>query len=86
MRTAPINFNHAGKSFDITAPEMGLSVEAMPSDLCCRQPNLVWYNPLIQLGQRKVGYITRAFYSGHDLADPWARADENSAFYGNFSF
>jgi hypothetical protein len=86
VRTAPISFTHAGKTFEVSSPEAGINVEAMPNDLCCRQPNLVWYDPLIQVGQRKVGYTLRAFYSGHEVADPWQRADENSAFYGSFSF
>ena len=63
-----------------------INVEAMPNDLCCKQPNLVWYNPLVQLGQRKVGYTLKAAYSGHLVGDNWERYGENSAFYGSFAF
>src|SRR5207237_91722 len=61
-------------------------VRAIANDLCCRMPNLVWYDPLVPLGQRKVGYTIKALYAGHTTSDPWQRADENSAFYGSFSF
>jgi hypothetical protein len=58
----------------------------MPNDLCCRMPNLVWYSPLVSLGQRKVGYTVKALYTGHTVGDNWERAGENSAFYGSFAF
>ena len=36
----------------------------MPNDLCCKMPNLVWYTPLVGLENRKVGYTSKALYSG----------------------
>ena len=86
VRTAPINFKHEGKAYQVDSAEAEINVEAMPNDLCCRMPNLVWYSPLVSLGQRKVGYTVKALYAGHSLSDKWERAGENSAFYGNFSF
>src|SRR5437870_3588147 len=86
VRSAPITFKHEGKTYEVNSADAAINVEAMPNDLCCRQPNLVWYDPLVQLGQRKVGYTLKAFYSGHEVGATWERADENSAFYGNFSF
>jgi Protein of unknown function (DUF1326) len=85
VRTAPINFKHDGTSYEITSTEAALNVEAMPNDLCCRMPNLVWYSPLVPLGQRKVGYTVKALYSGNAVGEGWERAGENSAFYGSFS-
>ncbi len=86
VRSAAINFKHEGKTYEVNSSEASIDVEAMPNDLCCRMPNLVWYEPLVQLGQRKVGYTTKALYSGHAVGDGWERSDENSAFYGNFAF
>ncbi len=86
VRSAPIIFKHEGKSYDVSSAEAAINVEAMPNDLCCRQPNLVWYSPLVQLFGRKVGYTLKAAYSGHEVGDTWERDGENSAFYGSFAF
>jgi len=86
VRSAPITFKHEGKSYEVASAEAAINVEAMPNDLCCKMPNLVWYDPLVPLTQRKVGYTIKAGYAGHLIADPWQKADENSAFYGGFSF
>ena len=86
VRTAPINFQHEGKTYEVSSAEAAISVEAMPNDLCCRMPNLIWYSPLVPLSQRKVGYTVKALYAGHTVSDNWERAGENSAFYGTFAF
>jgi hypothetical protein len=86
VRTAPISFKHEGKTYQVASTVASIDVEAMPNDLCCRMPNLVWYSPLAPLGQRKVGYTVRALYAGHAVGDNWERAGENSAFYGSFAF
>ena len=86
VRTAPIDFKHEGKTYEVDSAEAAINVEAMANDLCCRMPNLVWYSPLVSLGQRKVGYTVKALYAGHTVGDNWERAGENSAFYGNFAF
>jgi hypothetical protein len=86
VRAAPITFKHEGKTYEVSSAEAAINVEAMPNDLCCRMPNLIWYSPLVPLGQRKVGYTVRALYSGHTVSDNWERAGENSAFYGSFAF
>jgi hypothetical protein len=86
VRTAPIDFKHEGKTYEVASTAASIDVEAMPNDLCCRMPNLVWYSPLVPLGQRKVGYTVRALYAGHTVGDNWERAGENSAFYGSFAF
>jgi len=86
VRSAPITFKHEGKAYEVSPAETAINVEAMPNDLCCKQPNLVWYDPLVQLSGRKVGYTIRALYSGHEIGDAWERDGENSAFYGSFAF
>jgi len=86
MRFAPINFVHSGKTYEVTSDGATINVEAMPNDLCCKMPNLVWYTPLVGLENRKVGYTTKALYDGNGVGEPWSRSDENSAFYGTFAF
>ena len=86
MRFAPINFVHTGKTYEVTSDGATINVEAMPNDLCCKMPNLVWYTPLVGLENRKVGYTTKALYDGNGVGEPWSRSDENSAFYGSFAF
>ena len=86
VRNAPVTFKHEGQTYDVRSDDAAINVEAMPNDLCCRMPNLVWYEPLVSLEKRKVGYTIKAGYSGHTIGDTWQRSGENSAFYGSFSF
>ena len=85
VRHAAINFERKGREYSVTADDATINVEAMPNDLCCKMPNLVWYTPLVGLEKRKVGYTSRATYAGHKVSDPWSRSGENSAFYGTFA-
>ena len=86
VRNAPIKFVREGKTYAVAADDATIDVQAMPNDLCCKMPNLVWYTPLVGLENRKVGYTTNAVYSGNSVGEQWSRAGENSAFYGSFSF
>jgi hypothetical protein len=87
VKRAPLSFLREGKSYSVaSAGVAAIDVEAMPDDLCCRMPQLVWYEPLVSLTQRKVGYTRKAFFSGDVISEPWERSGENSAFYGTFSF
>jgi len=85
VRNAPIKFVREGKTYAVAADTATINVEAMPNDLCCKMPNLVWYTPLVGLENRKVGYTTNASYSGNTVSEQWSRSGENSAFYGSFS-
>lgn len=85
VKTAPITFARTGRTFAVATNEAAINVEAMPNDLCCKMPNLVWYKPLVGLENRKVGYTSKALYSGNAISEPWSRSGENSAFYGSFS-
>lgn len=85
VRYAPISFERNGRTYSVTADDAAMNVEAMPNDLCCKMPNLVWYSPLVTLENRKVGYTAKAVYSGKTITAPWSRSGENSAFYGSFS-
>jgi|SRR4030095_12802808 Protein of unknown function (DUF1326) len=85
VRNAPVSFVREGRSYAVATDDATINVEAMPNDLCCKMPNLVWYSPLVGLENRKVGYTSSATYSGKKVTDPWSRSGENSAFYGSFS-
>jgi hypothetical protein len=86
-RSAPIEFKHEGKTYAVTSPDLvTMAVEAMPDDLCCKMPQLVWYDPFVPLANRKVGYTIKALYASGPVGDAWQRKGENSAFYGDFSF
>ena len=85
VRSAPISFERKGRTYAVVTNEAAINVEAMPNDLCCKMPNLVWYTPLVGLENRKVGYTSRALYSGRVVGEPWSRSGENSAFYGSFA-
>ena len=85
VRSAPISFERNGRTYAVATNDAAINVEAMPNDLCCKMPNLVWYTPLVGLENRKVGYTSRALYSGKIVGEPWSRSGENSAFYGSFS-
>jgi len=85
VRSAPIKFERNGRTYAVLTNEAAINVEAMPNDLCCKMPNLVWYTPFVGLENRKVGYTSKALYSGKVVGEPWSRSGENSAFYGTFS-
>jgi hypothetical protein len=85
VRNAPITFEHKDRTYTVNADEATINVEAMPNDLCCKMPNLVWYKPLVGLENRKVGYTINATYGGRRVTEPWTRSGENSAFYGLFA-
>lgn len=87
VRRAPVSFVAEGKRFKVEARgAAALDVEAMPDDLCCRMPQLVWYAPLVPVEGRKVGYTRAASYGGGAAGEAWQRTGENGAFYGTFSF
>lgn len=86
VRSAPVTFRREAGSYSAGAPGALVQVEAMPDDLCCRMPQLVWYEPLAPLSGRKVGYTVKALYGGGAAGDSWQRTGENSAFYGSFSY
>ncbi|HKC65351.1 MAG TPA: DUF1326 domain-containing protein [Pyrinomonadaceae bacterium] len=87
VKSAPVEFKHEEKAYSINSSGIAtINMESMPDDLCCRMPQLVWYEPLIPLAGRKVGYTREALYAGGAVGDSWQRDGENSAFYGSFSF
>jgi hypothetical protein len=85
VRRGPLTFEHKDKTYKVTADDFAsINIEAMPDDLCCKMPQLVWYSPLVPLENRKVGYTAKALYAGAAVCEPWQTNGENSAFYGSF--
>jgi hypothetical protein len=88
VKRAAVAFTHTAKNeYRVTADGFAaLSVQPMPNNECCTQPELVWYSPLAPLTHRKVGYTLNASYTGGAAGEPWQRQGENSAFYGGFAW
>jgi len=85
IRRTPVTFSHGDKGYVVEAAGFAsMSVQYMPDDSCCAQPNLVWYSPLSLLEHRKVGFTESASFTGA-IGDHWQRSGENSAFYGDFA-
>jgi hypothetical protein len=85
VKRAPVRFTENGGRIEVSAgPYAALSVTPMPDRACCKMPHLVWYEPLVPLAERRVGYTTRAESSGGDRFSPWSDAGENTAFVGSF--
>ena len=86
VRRSAITFDHARSGYRVSAANLAeLAVEPMPNGECCSQPHLVWYEPLVPLSHRKVGYAEHAAYTAGTVGDAWDRSGENAAFYGSFA-
>jgi hypothetical protein len=87
-RRAPVTFTHDSQNiYTASSPNFAsMTVQPMPNNECCTQPELVWYSPLVSIEHRKVGYTRSAAYVAGTNGDPWQRGDENSAFYGALAF
>jgi hypothetical protein len=87
IQHAAITFSHEDREYKVESSGFAaMDVQGMPNDECCKQPNLVWYEPLVKLVGRKVGYTVDAEYSAGKVGDSWEREDENGAFYGAFVY
>lgn len=82
-RRAAVTFKHDSDAFAVaSAGAASMTVKPMPDGGCCSQPHLVWYQPLMPVENRRVGYTETASCTSGVAA--WTRSDENSAFYGTF--
>jgi len=85
IKRAPITFARNGDTFHMTAKGIGkLNVDAMPNGECCKQPNLVWYKPLVEIEGRKVGFTRESGIEDSTLGASWSKFNQNTAFYGSF--
>jgi len=86
VKRAPITFTRTGDSFKVDARSIGkLDVAAMPNAECCKQPNLVWYQPLVNITDRKVGFTRESGIEDSTLGVSWSKLNQNTAFYGKFA-
>ncbi len=86
VKRAPITFTRSKDSFRMTAKGIGsLAVDAMPNHECCKQPNLVWYRPLVEIADRRVGFTRESGIKDGALGVSWSKCNQNTAFYGTFS-
>jgi hypothetical protein len=87
VKRALVKFTHAAGEYAVKVEGFAtMSVQPMPDNACCAQPNLVWYSPLTPVEHRKVGFTKDARFAGGSVSEPWQREGENSAFYGSFSW
>jgi hypothetical protein len=86
VKRTPVTFSRRGDSFQMTAKGVGtLAVDAMPNHECCKQPNLVWYQPLVEIEGRRVGFTRESGVEDATLGSAWSKSNQNTAFYGTFS-
>jgi len=86
-RSLPISFTKTDAGYLVKASGFAtLDVAYMPDDSCCKMPNLVWFDPLSSVQNRKVGFTQNAEFSGDAIAQPWSRQGEDGAFYGTIAF
>ncbi len=87
IEAAPLTVLATGEKFSVEIPErISLHGAAMADRACCKMPNLVWYEPLVPLKNRVVGYTEVWRVKEPRLAMDFQRAEENSTFLGRLSF
>ncbi|MDE2125491.1 MAG: DUF1326 domain-containing protein [Armatimonadetes bacterium] len=86
IKRAPIEFAVTREHYTVSAEGITrLVVDAMPNHECCKQPNLVWYQPLVKLNNRRVGYTRTSGMHEPAIGANWTDNGQNTAFYGAFS-
>jgi hypothetical protein len=86
VKRAPLTFTRKGDLFRVAAKGVtSLEVEALPNGECCTMAHLVWYEPLVELKGRKVGYTKTSGIQDKTLGPAWTHDGQNTAFYGTFS-
>jgi hypothetical protein len=84
-RRAPITFDQNTDGYRVASIAFAsLNIRPMPDHACCVQPNMVCYEPLMKVRDRRVGYAKNVEVIAANIGDRWQRADENDAFYGQF--
>ncbi len=86
VKRVSISFARTGETYRVSAKGVSeLAVNAMPDHACCLQPNLVWYQPLVTLSNRRVGFTRVSGIQDKTLGSSWTKSNQNTAFYGAFS-
>jgi hypothetical protein len=87
VRTAPIRFAKSDTGYQLqVGGDARLSVAKEVDRSCCLQPMDVWYKPLAPVAGSAVGFASLNEFKGSGLPTTWSRSNQNSAFYGNFTF
>jgi hypothetical protein len=82
VRRAPVTFTEKDGRIDVQAEGYAsMSVQALPDRACCKMPHLVWYETLVPVTDRQVGYTANA---ESKVFTPWTDSGDNSAFHGIF--
>lgn len=82
VRRAPVSFTEKDGLLEVEAEGYArLSVKALADRACCKMPHLVWYEPLVPVADRQVGFTIKAESKAFT---PWMDAGENTAFHGTF--
>jgi hypothetical protein len=82
VRRAPVRFVEQDGHLTVDAPGYAsMSVQELADRPCCKMPHLVWYEPLVPIADRQVGYTEKAQSAAFI---PWMDAGENTAFHGRF--
>jgi hypothetical protein len=86
VKEAPITYAHKGNTYRVEVKGISkLAVEAMPDNACCKMPQLVWYKPLVEIKDRKVGLTKQSNVKDKTLGTDWTYQNQNTSFYGTFS-
>lgn len=86
VKQAPISFARKGSDFRVEVKGITkLAVDAMPDNACCKMPQLVWYKPLVEIKDRKVGLTKASGVKDATLKTDWSYQNQNTSFYGTFS-
>ncbi len=85
--SAALTMRAKGDAFQVViGDQIALKGVPMPDRACCKMPNMVWYEPLVPLKQRVVGFTEEWRVKEPRLSLDFKRAEENSAFVGQLSF
>src|SRR5262249_26323260 len=85
VKRAAITFVKSGEAYRVSAAGLTkLTVDALPNHACCTMPSLVWYKPLVELKDRRVGFTRTSGITDQTLQTAWEKNGQNTAFYGKF--
>jgi hypothetical protein len=86
VKRVPITYTQKAETYRVEAKGVTkLAVDAMPNHECCKQPNMVWYKPLVELKDRRVGFTRTSGIADKTLGTAWEKNNQNTAFYGTFA-
>jgi hypothetical protein len=81
-----LSFKREKDTFQVEAKGITtMSVKPMPNSECCKMPNQVWYEPLVRIQNRKVGFTEASGVQEKSLRMNWQKELDNTAFYGTFT-